>query len=142
MLVFGNWLLQNPDTLLDVSRRNLRPSESTSELAEFSSSANWVIDPCLSAANWYKPIVLKKANLLKSRDAKLPVYRYYLRQRGCQIRDIDVSHVLLALSFGRSSHNYLRSETMQHCCNVPAHAGCNSANEHNVCSVGDERFVR
>ena len=142
MLVFGNWLLQNPDTLLDVSRRNLRPSESTSELAEFSSSAIWGIDPCLSTANWYKPIVLKKANLLKSRDAKLPVYGCYLRQRGCQIRSFDVSPVFLALSLGSSCLKYLRSETVQHCCDVSARADCNSLNEHSVCSVGDERFVR
>ncbi len=139
---FGNRLLQNLGALLDVSRRNLRRSEPTSQLAEFSSSAIWAIDPCLSTANWYKPPVLKKANLLKSGDAKPPVYGYYLRRRGCQTRDIDESPVFLALSLGSSCLKYLRSETTQHCCNVPARAGCNSLNEHSVCSVGDERFVR
>ena len=142
MLIFANRILQNSGVLLDGSLEYPIPRESILRSFYFSRLKIWLAVACRGAANWYKWIVLKKANLLKSRDAKLPVYRCYLRRRGCQTRDIDVSPVFLALSLGSSCLKYLRSETVQHCCNVPAHAGCNSASKHNVCSVGDERFVR
>ena len=57
--------------------------------------------------------VLKKANLLKGRDAKLPVYGCNLRQRGCQKTAKDMLYVFAADSIGKPRKSHPTSKAAQ-----------------------------